>query len=74
MVDVRTDHWCGWFNLLGEKVKEKKVTGKPASPEGRQVTIGVSSLPQGLYLVRAENRVVGKPTFVNTTVGKFVKE
>jgi hypothetical protein len=33
----------------------------------------VSSLPQGLYLVRIENGVVDKPTFVNTTVGKFVK-
>ena len=55
------------FNLLGEKVKEEKVTDK-------QVTMDVSLLPQGLYLVRTENRVVGKPTFVNTTVGKFVKE
>jgi uncharacterized delta-60 repeat protein len=41
------------FNLLGEKVKEEKVTG-------RQVTMDVSSLPQGLYLVRMENGVVGK--------------
>ena len=55
------------FNLLGEKVKEEKVTGT-------QITMDVSSLPQGLYLVRMENRVVGKPTYVNTTVGKFVKE
>ena len=45
------------FNLLGEKVKEEKVTGK-------QVTMDVSSLPQGLYLVRTKE----------TTVGKFVKE
>jgi len=55
------------FNLLGKKVKEEKVTGS-------QVTFDVSLLPQGLYLVRTENSVVGKPTFVNTTVGKFVKE
>jgi hypothetical protein len=55
------------FNLLGEKVKEEKMIDK-------QITMDVSSLPQGLYLVRMENRVVGKPTFVNTTVGKFVKE
>jgi len=41
------------FNLLGEKVKEEKVTG-------REVTMDVSSLPQGLYLVRMENGVVGK--------------
>ena len=41
------------FNLLGEKVKEEKVTGK-------QITLDVSLLPQGLYLVRTENRVVGK--------------
>ena len=41
------------FNLLGEKVKEEKVTG-------REVTMDVSSLPQGLYLVRTENRVAGK--------------
>jgi len=45
------------FNLLGEKVKEEKVTGK-------EVTLDVSSLPQGLYLVRTKE----------TTVGKFVKE
>ena len=41
------------FNLLGEKMKEEKVTGK-------QITLDVSSLPQGLYLVRTENRVVGQ--------------
>ena len=41
------------FNLLSEKVKEEKVTGN-------QVTMDVSSLPQGLYLVRTENNVVGK--------------
>jgi len=52
------------FNLLGEKVKEEKVTGK-------EITMDVSSLPQGVYLVRMEKRVVGKPTFVNTTVGNL---
>jgi hypothetical protein len=41
------------FNLLGEKVKEEKVTG-------RQVTMDVSSLPQGLYLVRADEKMIGK--------------
>ena len=41
------------FNILGENVKEEKVTGK-------QITMDVSSLPQGLYLVRTENRMVGK--------------
>jgi hypothetical protein len=41
------------FNLLGEKVKEEKVTG-------RQVMMDVSSLLQGLYLVRMENKMVGK--------------
>jgi hypothetical protein len=34
-------------------VKEEKVTGK-------QVTMDVSSLPQGLYLVRMENKMIGK--------------
>ena len=41
------------INLLGEKVKEENVTGK-------EVTMDVSSLPDGLYLVRTENKVVGK--------------
>jgi hypothetical protein len=41
------------FNLLGEKVKEEKVTGN-------QVTMDISSLPEGLYLVGMENEMVGK--------------
>ncbi|MBS1658393.1 MAG: T9SS type A sorting domain-containing protein [Bacteroidetes bacterium] len=41
------------FNLLGEKVKEEKVIGK-------EITMDVSSLPQGLYLVRMGNKRLGK--------------
>lgn len=59
------------FNLLGEKVKEEKVSlpagqagGGPASPAGREITIDVSELPAGLYFVRTGE----------TTAGKFVKE
>ena len=37
---------------------------------GGDVTIDVSELPAGLYFVRTEEKMVGKPT----TVGKFVKE
>ena len=55
------------FNLLGEKVREEKVSGS-------RVTMDVSELPAGLYIVRAEEKLIGKPTCVNTTVGKFVKE
>src|SRR5215217_3864970 len=52
------------FNLLGEKVKEEKVTGN-------QVTLHVSSLPQGLYLMRAENKIGGQ-VCEGIEVGLFV--
>ncbi|MFI5135971.1 MAG: T9SS type A sorting domain-containing protein, partial [Chitinophagales bacterium] len=41
------------FNLLGEKVKEEKVNG-------REATIDVSKLPAGFYVVRAEEKMIGK--------------
>jgi len=41
------------FNLLGEKVKEEKVTDQ-------EVTINVSELPAGMYVVRTENKMAGK--------------
>ena len=41
------------FNLLGEKVKEEKVTG-------RDVTIDVSDLPAGMYVARTKKEVIGK--------------
>lgn len=45
------------FNLLGEKVGEEKVSGG-------EVTMNVSDLPAGMYVVRAKE----------TLMGKFVKE
>jgi hypothetical protein len=41
------------FNLLGEKVKEQKVTTQ-------EVTMDVSELPAGMYLVKTEKEMVGK--------------
>jgi PKD repeat protein len=52
------------FNLLGEKMKEEKVSLLAGQAGGNDITMDVSELPAGLYIVRAEN----------ATVGKFVKE
>lgn len=41
------------FNLLSQKMKEEKVSGS-------DVTIDVSELPEGLYVVRTEEKLVGK--------------
>jgi len=41
------------FNPLGEKVREEKISGE-------DVTIDVSDLPQGVYVVRTEKEVIGK--------------
>jgi len=41
------------FNLLGEKMREEKISGEDA-------TIDVSELPQGMYLVRTEKEAIGK--------------
>ena len=41
------------FNLLGEKVKEEKVSGD-------DVTIDVSELPAGLYFVKSKEQLIGK--------------
>ncbi len=52
------------FSLLGEKVREEKVSLPAGQAGGGEITIDVNELPAGLYFVRTEE----------TTVGKFVKE
>ena len=41
------------FNLLGEKVREEKISGK-------EISIDVSDLPSGMYVARTEKEVIGK--------------
>ncbi|MBX7140761.1 MAG: T9SS type A sorting domain-containing protein [Chitinophagales bacterium] len=48
------------FNLLGEKVKEEKVSLPAGQAGGGEITMDVSELPAGLYFVRTEEAIVGK--------------
>ena len=42
-----------FFNLLGEKVREEKISGG-------EISIDVSELPPGMYVMSDENKIVGK--------------
>ncbi|MBX7141798.1 MAG: T9SS type A sorting domain-containing protein [Chitinophagales bacterium] len=48
------------FNLLGEKVREEKVSLPAGQAGGGEITMDVSELPAGLYFVRTEEAMVGK--------------
>jgi len=41
------------FNLIGEKLREEKISGN-------KISIDVSDLPAGMYVARTEKEVIGK--------------